>query len=42
MVDEKVAAVWKLSDDDADLINENDLLDESDKIKPNPTDLKGK
>lgn len=38
------AAVWKLTDDgdDNDLINEDDLLDESDKIKPNPTDLKGK
>lgn len=37
------AAVWKLSDDgeDDDLINEDDLLDESDKIKPNPTDLRG-
>lgn len=43
LVDERVAAVWKLSDDDdGDLINENDLLDESDKVKPNPTDLKGK
>lgn len=37
------AAVWKLTDDgdDDDLINEDDLLDENDKIKPNPTDLKG-
>lgn len=37
------AAVWKLADDggDEDLINEDDLLDDSDKIKPNPTDLKG-
>lgn len=39
---ERVAKVWKLSDNDGDLINENDLLDESDKAKPNPTDLKGK
>lgn len=38
----KVATVWKLTDDDDDLINENDLLDEQDKVKPNPTDLKGK
>lgn len=38
------AAVWKLTDDgdDDDLINEDDLLDESDKIKPNPTELRGK
>lgn len=38
------AAVWKLTDegDDNDLINEDDLLDENDKIKPNATDLKGK
>lgn len=40
---EAAAAVWKLADDggDDDLINEDDLLDESDKIKPNPTDLRG-
>lgn len=39
----KVATVWKLTDDDDDdLINENDLLDEQDKVKPNPSDLKGK
>lgn len=37
------AAVWKLTDDgeDDDLINEDDLLDESDKVKPDPTDLRG-
>lgn len=41
LVSERITKVWKLSDNDGDLINENDLLDESDKAKPNPTDLKG-
>lgn len=37
------AAVWKLTDDDdeEDLINQDDLIDEEDKVKPNPTDLRG-
>lgn len=34
------AAVWKLSDDD-DFINEDELLDEKDKLKPSATNLKG-
>lgn len=34
------ATVWKLPDDD-EFINEDDLLDEKDKTKPNPTNLKG-
>lgn len=42
----KPAAVWKLGDDDDDedneLINADDLLDEEDKVKPDPTNLKGK
>lgn len=29
-------------EDDDDVINENDLLDEKDKVKPDPSDLKGK
>lgn len=36
----KTMAVWKLSDDD-DFINEDDLLEEKDKNKPNPMDLRG-
>ncbi|XP_031632155.1 anamorsin homolog [Contarinia nasturtii] len=36
----KAANVWKLTDEDNDLINENDLLDEIDKVKPDPTNLK--
>ena len=41
---QSAATVWKLTDDgddDDELINEDDLLDESDKIKPNPTELRG-
>lgn len=39
----KPAAVWKLDDDDEDneLINADDLLDEEDKVKPDPSNLKG-
>lgn len=39
----KPAAVWKLDDDDDenDLINADDLLDEEDKVKPDPSQLKG-
>lgn len=40
-VNKSAASVWKLNDDDDDLINEDDLLDAKDKVKPNPTDLKG-
>lgn len=35
------ASVWKLTDDEDDLINADDLLDEKDKEKPNPLDLRG-
>ena len=38
-------AVWKLDDNDEveeDLINEDDLLDEEDKKKPDPESLRGK
>lgn len=36
------AAVWKLTDDDdEDLINADDLLDEEDKVKPDPSQLRG-
>lgn len=40
----KPAAAWKLDDDDGDneLINADDLLDEEDKVKPDPSNLKGK
>lgn len=37
----KTAAVWKVDDDDDDFINEDDLLDENDKLKPNLSNLKG-
>lgn len=37
-----VASVWKITDDDEDdLINADDLLDEEDKVKPDPSQLKG-
>lgn len=37
-----IAAVWKLDDDDdQEEINADDLLDEEDKIKPDPSTLKG-
>lgn len=42
IVNEKIAKVWKLSDDDSEIINENDLLDDQDKCKPNSSELKGK
>lgn len=43
----KPAAVWKLvgdnddDDEDNELINADDLLDEEDKVKPDPANLKG-
>lgn len=39
----KAAAVWKLDENDGDneLINADDLLDEEDKVKPDPSNLKG-
>lgn len=38
-----IAAVWKLNqdDDDQEEINADDLLDEEDKVKPDPLSLKG-
>lgn len=39
-----IAAVWKLDQDDdeqEEIINADDLLDEEDKIKPDPSTLKG-
>jgi len=35
-----VAAVWKIDNDDDEIINPDDLLDEEDKIKPDPSTLK--
>lgn len=36
------AAAWKLDDgDDEDLIDADDLLDEEDKVKPDPSELRG-
>lgn len=36
------ASAWKLDDgDDNDLIDADDLLDEEDKAKPDPSELKG-
>lgn len=40
----KVAAVWKLDntvDDDVETIDENNLLDEEDLQKPDPSSLRG-
>lgn len=42
--DNKTAAVWKIDGEEAeeeDLINEDDLLDEEDKKKPDPESLRG-
>lgn len=39
--DAAVNAAWKLSNDDDDVINADDLLDEEDRSKPNPSSLKG-
>ncbi len=38
------AKVWKLdlADDDVDLVNEDDLLDEEDKVRPDQASLRGK
>lgn len=39
-----IAAVWKLDQDDdeqEEMINADDLLDEEDKVKPDPSTLKG-
>lgn len=36
-----VASVWKIDNDDDEIINPDDLLDEEDKIKPDPSTLKG-
>lgn len=37
-----VASVWKIDNDDDEIINPDDLLDEEDKIKPDPSSLRGK
>lgn len=36
-----VASVWKIDNDDDEIINPDDLLDEEDKIKPDPSTLRG-
>lgn len=38
----KVAAVWKIDNDDDEIIDPDDLLDEDDLAKPDPASLKGK
>lgn len=35
------AAVWKIDNDDDEIINPDDLLDEEDKVKPDPSSLRG-
>ncbi|XP_037047658.1 anamorsin homolog [Bradysia coprophila] len=35
-----VASVWKIDNDDDEIINPDDLLDEEDKVKPDPTSLR--
>lgn len=37
----KVAAVWKIDNDDDEIIDADDLLEEEDKVKPDPSTLKG-
>lgn len=36
-----VATVWKIDNDDDEIINADDLLDEEDKVKPDPASLRG-
>lgn len=36
-----IAAIWQIDNDDDELINPDDLLDEEDKVKPDPSTLKG-
>lgn len=38
----KVAAVWKIDNDDDEIIDADELLDEEDLAKPDPASLKGK
>lgn len=38
----KVAAVWKIDNDDDEIIDADELLDEDDLAKPDPASLKGK
>lgn len=37
----KVLDVWKIDNYDEEIIDPDDLLDEEDKVKPDPTSLKG-
>lgn len=39
----KIASVWKIENDDVDedIIDADNLLDEEDKVKPDPASLKG-
>lgn len=36
-----IAAIWQIDNDDDEIINQDDLLDEEDKVKPDPSTLKG-
>lgn len=36
-----MASVWKIDNDDDEIINPDDLLDEEDKVKPDPSSLRG-
>lgn len=38
---ENIASVWKLDDEDDDYIRDDDLLNEEDLKKPDPSSLKG-
>lgn len=38
----KVAAIWKIDNDDDEIIDADDLLENEDILKPDPTTLKGK
>ncbi len=42
--DSQVDAVWSIDDDDddVDLVDEDELLDEEDRAKPDPASLRGK
>lgn len=37
----KVAAIWKIDNEDDEIIDADDLLEEEDKVKPDPSTLKG-
>lgn len=37
-----ISAAWKIDSDGEEIVDADDLLDDDDKVKPDPTSLKGK